>query len=148
LRAIKKIILHVTDTPDSDMSWNADRLRSVHVNERGWKDIGYHFVIKRDGTLEKGRPVEEVGSHTLGENFDSIGIAWCGRNMLLDCQIKTLKLLITDLMTLYGLSVFDIHAHSEYTTEKTCPNVNINLIRIMLLSDFDILTLGKGGEVK
>ena len=46
--------------------------------QRGFDSIGYHLVIRRNGTVENGRPFEKQGAHTLGENVDSIGICLVG----------------------------------------------------------------------
>mgnify|MGYP003331478960 FL=1 len=80
MREIKKIILHCTATREGK-DYSADTIRKRHMSEpRLWSDIGYHFVIRNDanGTIERGRPVERKGAHTLGENSDSIGIAYVG----------------------------------------------------------------------
>lgn len=45
---------------------------------RGWKSCGYHYVIRRDGKLEKGRADEEIGAHAAGHNANSIGICMVG----------------------------------------------------------------------
>ena len=46
--------------------------------ERGWLKIGYHFVIKRDGTIEEGRHVDEVGAHAKGHNSTSVSVCMIG----------------------------------------------------------------------
>lgn len=143
MRDVKKIILHCSDTPDSDNSWNVERLRALHVQERGWKDIGYHYIVTKSGEWQKGRPVEEVGSHCLNHNADSIGVCWVGRSVLLDCQLETLGIQLRDLMATYGLSAFDVYGHHDFTDERTCPNQNTNLIRCFLLADFDIVNANK-----
>ena len=57
MRKINKIIVHCTATQESkDVS--LDEVRRWHLN-RGWRDIGYHFLIQRDGTVEEGRPIEQ-----------------------------------------------------------------------------------------
>lgn len=76
MRPIKKIIIHCADTfPDMDIG--APEIRTWHL-DRGWSDIGYHFVIKRNGLIEGGRSVEEPGAHAQGQNTDSIGICLVG----------------------------------------------------------------------
>ena len=45
---------------------------------RGWRCIGYHFVVYRDGTVHPGRPVEQIGAHTSNHNARSIGICYVG----------------------------------------------------------------------
>lgn len=54
----------VTDAPDAVVS-------SV---KNGWAGIGYHFVIRKDGTIERGRPLSVVGAHAQGDNLHTIGI--------------------------------------------------------------------------
>lgn len=77
MRTINTIIVHCSATPPS-MDIGVDRIREWHVNERKWSDVGYHFVIKRDGTVEAGRPIKRPGAHVKNHNSDSIGICWVG----------------------------------------------------------------------
>ena len=58
----------VTDAPDAVVS-------SV---KNGWAGIGYHFVIRKDGTIERGRPLSVVGAHAQGDNLHTIGICMAG----------------------------------------------------------------------
>ena len=77
MRKINKIIIHCTATPEGrDVS--IDEVRRWHVEERGWRDVGYHFLVRLDGTVEEGRPIEMTGAHTRPHNWDSIGIAYAG----------------------------------------------------------------------
>ena len=83
MREIDEIIIHSTATrPD----WMADKtvdekvaeVRRWHVEDNKWSDIGYHFIIDRDGSVGTGRPVEVAGAHTRGHNDKSIGVALVG----------------------------------------------------------------------
>ena len=77
MREIKRIIHHCAATTaemDIDINW----IRKVHVDQNGWSDVGYHFFVKRDGTVEEGRPIERKGAHAAGNNYDSIGICYAG----------------------------------------------------------------------
>jgi N-acetylmuramoyl-L-alanine amidase len=76
MRKIKKIIVHCSATPES-MDVGSEEIRRWH-KERGWSDIGYHDVIRRDGTLEKGRDISIAGAHAKGHNFSSIGVCLIG----------------------------------------------------------------------
>ena len=76
MREIKKIIVHCSATPES-MDVGSEEIRRWH-KERGWSDIGYHDVIRRDGTLEKGRDISIAGAHAKGHNFSSIGVCLIG----------------------------------------------------------------------
>lgn len=53
-------------------------IRKWHVEGRGWADIGYHYVIRRSGKVEPGRPLAAIGSHVQGHNADSVGICLAG----------------------------------------------------------------------
>lgn len=59
------------------MNIGADVIRRWHLN-RGFRDIGYHYVIRRDGVVETGRPLEQVGAHAKPWNTGSIGICMVG----------------------------------------------------------------------
>lgn len=149
MREINRIILHCSDTPDDDNSWNVKRIRDVHVNERGWKDIGYHFVITRpEGLIQFARPAEEIGAHCESNNHDSIGVCWIGRNVPTDDQLKSLKFLLCDLLSQYNLTIFDVYGHHDFNPKKTCPNISIGLIRLLVMADFDWVTLTKKKEGK
>lgn len=76
MRRIDKIIIHCTATPEG---------RPVTVREvdrwhkqRGWKGIGYHYLIGLNGEVWEGRPVDQVGAHCEGHNANSIGVCYVG----------------------------------------------------------------------
>lgn len=76
MRYIDLIVVHCSATrPTLDIG--AAEIRAMHL-ELGWPDIGYHTVIRRDGTLDAGRPMFKVGSHAKGYNRHSIGICLIG----------------------------------------------------------------------
>lgn len=77
MRSIKQIVVHCSATPPS-LDIGVDEIRRWHTEERGWTDIGYHFVCRRDGTIEEGRPIERPGAHVKGYNHSSIGVCWVG----------------------------------------------------------------------
>lgn len=77
MREINLIVVHCTYSPPR-LDIGVEEIRKWHVEENSWTDIGYHFVIRRDGTIEDGRPVERPGAHVKGHNSNSIGIAWVG----------------------------------------------------------------------
>ena len=76
LRRIKYIVIHSTATPEGKDYTVAD-IRKMH-KARGWRDIGYHYVIYRDGSLHEGRDVNISGGHARGYNSNSIGIVYIG----------------------------------------------------------------------
>ena len=128
MRDITKIILHCTATPEGrDIS--VDTVRQWHL-DRGWSDIGYHYIIYLDGTIKEGRPVERQGAHVRGYNKNSIGIAYvggCDANMSSkDTRTTAQKIaiwdLITELMNTHINST--LHGHNEFSP-KACPSFDV-----------------------
>ncbi len=76
MRPVEYIVVHCSATkPSADIG--AAEIRRWHL-DRGFSDIGYHFVIRRNGVLERGRPLKKPGAHVKGYNRRSIGICWVG----------------------------------------------------------------------
>lgn len=70
------LVVHCAATKAS-MDIGVREIRMWHV-QQGWLDCGYHFIIRRDGTIEEGRPHDVIGSHVKGRNHDSLGICLAG----------------------------------------------------------------------
>jgi N-acetylmuramoyl-L-alanine amidase len=82
-KVVDTIFVHCSATRPEWMGGNhlaskVAEIRRWHVRDRGWKDIGYHWIIDRDGSLAPGRPENQVGSHVKGHNTGSIGICLIG----------------------------------------------------------------------
>ena len=132
MRNINKIILHCSATREGqDIS--TETIRGWHVNERGWSDIGYHFVVLLDGTVDKARPVKRQGAHVRGKNKGSIGICYIGgcdadmnpKDTRNEAQKKSLEEIITYLMESYDDAT--LHGHNEFSS-KACPSFNVQEI--------------------
>ncbi len=74
--SVRFIAIHCAATPP-DMDIGVKEIREWH-KARGWDDIGYHYVIRRDGTVESGRPLESQGAHVLGHNHEAVGVCMVG----------------------------------------------------------------------
>lgn len=133
MRKINKIIIHVSDSPDKLRGIGAADIKRWHTDEppkgNGWSDIGYHYVIKRNGIVEDGRPIDRAGAHTKGHNADSIGICWVGRNKFTDEQKKSMIELVNELMDEYELTPNEVKGHKEFFSGKTCPNLDMDEVR-------------------
>ena len=70
----RRIILHHA----AAVTCSADQIHAWHL-ANGWSGIGYHFFVRKDGTVYRGRPEDTVGAHAGGSNSDSIGGAAQGR---------------------------------------------------------------------
>ena len=77
MRTITLIIIHCSGTPEGKFL-SAEACRQDHIQHRGFRDIGYHFYITRDGEICQGRPLEKVGAHCRDHNTHSIGICYEG----------------------------------------------------------------------
>lgn len=115
------------------MDWTADRIRTIHIRERNFADIGYHYVIHADGRIVRGRSCDTVGAHCFGQNTESLGICLIGGRdtdlftrtvKFKDCQFESLAHLLRVLLNIYGLQTTDIYSHSAFS-DKTCPNFNV-----------------------
>lgn len=104
-------------------------IRQWH-KEQGWLDVGYHFIIRRDGTVEDGRDVNAVGSHAKGYNDTSVGVCLVGgidENGRYEAnftpqQMSSLRTLLKVLMDKYPSAV--LRAHHE-VAQKACPSFNL-----------------------
>lgn len=76
MRRIDYIIIHCSATR-ADQDFHAADIDMWH-KDRGWRCIGYHFVVDLDGTVELGRNVRDKGAHAYGYNKHSIGICYIG----------------------------------------------------------------------
>ena len=77
MRKINKIIVHCSATPEG-RDVKTETIRDWHVNGNHWKDIGYHYVVELEGSVQKDRDEREVGSHLSGQNANSIGVCYVG----------------------------------------------------------------------
>lgn len=103
---------------------DACMIRSWHL-QRGFSEIGYHFVILTNGKIEPGRHVSLVGAHAFGKNFDSIGVCLIGdfrRSEPFTDQIESSQRLYHGLCRSYGKSL-GIDYHRELTEENPCPGM-------------------------
>lgn len=136
MRNIDSIIIHCSDTyPDMDIG--VTEIREWHMEApRNWSDIGYHYVIRRDGIIELGRSIRKPGAHCKGHNMGSIGICLVGgrsgankpKDNFTPEQKDTLASLVRLTCNDYGPSL-EVLAHCELDPNKTCPNMDINYLR-------------------
>ena len=76
MREIKEIIIHCAATPEGKNFTTKDI--DLWHKARGFKCIGYHYVIYLDGSIHEGRPEKEIGAHCTGHNKNSIGVCYIG----------------------------------------------------------------------
>ena len=125
-RNIRELIVHCSATPEGK-DYSVDTIRQWHL-QRGFSDIGYHYVIYRDGSIHIGRDESIIGAHCTGHNTNSIGICYIGgcasdgitpKDTRTEAQKNSLLKLLSELKKKYPKAV--IHSHKDYAN-KACPS--------------------------
>lgn len=134
MRPINEIIIHCTATAEGK-DYTVDQIRQWHVKGNGWKDIGYHYVIYRDGSIHTGRPIDQIGAHTTNHNTGTIGVCYVGgcaadgktpKDTRTPQQKAALVELVRSLKTVFGIS--KVSGHREYAA-KACPSFDVQAWR-------------------
>lgn len=118
-----KLIIHCSDSSRKEDD-DIDVIKGWHKS-KGWIDVGYHFFIKSDGTIQTGRPVEQMGSHCKDHNSDSIGICLSGKDKFTEKQFVALADLVIFLTKDHGLTLDCVFPHRYFNNHKTCPNFSV-----------------------
>ena len=129
MRIITLIIIHCSAVRPEQESGVRDI--DLWHRQRGWKyGCGYHYVVRRDGTIENGRPLEMVGAHFLNRNQHSIGICYEGgldakgeqADTRTDAQKKAMRELLERLHRQFPKAM--ILGHNVFDPMRGCPCFN------------------------
>lgn len=110
-------------------------IHSWHLNGNGWAGIGYHFYVRKNGEVYRGRPINKVGAHTGGENSHTIGICFEGnfeKETMSEAQKNAGAELVADLKTQFP-SIVKVSKHKDHNA-TACPGKNF---------PFEFITAGK-----
>jgi N-acetylmuramoyl-L-alanine amidase len=122
------IIIHHTGAEEKD----ADQVRRYHLS-LGWRDVGYHYVVERDGRVVQGRGLDLVGAHCKASsmNYKGIGIAVIGNlqnHSILPAQEKAVVQLAGDLMGRFAIPLSNVMGHNEVPGAATaCPGRHFSM---------------------
>ena len=128
----QKIVIHHTASPTEvrrsgkSVPVDAAMIREWHKN-KGWSDIGYHFLIMPDGRCEEGRPLNRPGAHCKVGHRNSIGIGVClvgdfSETEVSDAQLAGLVHKVVQLMEAFKLGLEDVELHRDVPEAATeCP---------------------------
>jgi N-acetylmuramoyl-L-alanine amidase len=126
MRNIKELIVHCAATPEGKDYTVAD-IKKWHL-ARGFNDIGYHYVIYRDGSIHKGRSEDVIGAHCTGHNSNSIGVCYIGgvatdgktpKDTRTAAQKSALLSVLKQLKAKYPNA--KIYSHKDFAN-KACPS--------------------------
>lgn len=125
------LVIHCAATP-ADLDVGVVEIRRWHM-QKGYSDVGYHYVIRRDGTVEKGRTDTTPGAHAKGYNVYSLGICLVGglkkgttkaENNFTDAQFAALWDLLRGLMGRYPEA--EVLGHRDLPgVNKACPSFEV-----------------------
>jgi N-acetylmuramoyl-L-alanine amidase len=131
VRDITHIVIHCSATPEGK-EFTAKDIDRWH-KERGWAGIGYHYVVKLDGTIEHGRPLEKVGAHVAGHNANSIGIVYIGglakdgktpKDTRTPAQRTALRTLVAEMHRRFPSA--QVLGHRDFPgVHKACPSFDV-----------------------
>ncbi len=124
MRELNKIVIHCSAT-EQGREVSVEDIRRWH-KARGWRTIGYHYVISLEGKIERGRPIKEQGAHVKGHNKDSIGVCYIGglinrkpSDTRTVPQIHALRGLIEGLKMAFEID--EVVGHRDLSNKKECP---------------------------
>lgn len=137
-RAVDRVFIHcsASDNPAHD---NVATMRRWHVQGNGWSDVGYHYFIRKDGTLEEGRPLRRTPAAQRCHNTGTIAICLHGlhEDKFTEAQFDTLRRLCIEINNAYNGKV-TFHGHREVAA-KACPVFDYK--KVLKLDEFGILGL-------
>lgn len=128
-RQIKELIWHCTATPEGKDFTVAD-VRAWH-KQRGWSDIGYHYVVYRDGRIMAGRPIGQTGAHVEGHNAGTVGCSYIGglsadgrsaKDTRTLAQVRAMNWLTRALAAKFPIA--KVTGHNQYAA-KACPSFDV-----------------------
>ena len=125
MRHLDEIIIHCTATVEGK-NYTVKTIDRWH-KDRGWKGIGYHYVVYLDGSIHEGRPLAQQGAHVSGHNKSTAGVVYVGgldknkdpKDTRTAAQKKSLHKICKDLVSDFP-TIKKISGHNQYAN-KACP---------------------------
>lgn len=133
---VREVIVHCSATRPDWMEWQGLEAKRAEIRRwhlaNGWSDIGYHWLIDRDGTLLAGRPETQIGAHVVGRNQGTIGVCLIGGHGSSETdraeenftpqQLSALRSHIRDISMRTQIAI--VSGHNQYAA-KACPGFHV-----------------------
>jgi N-acetyl-anhydromuramyl-L-alanine amidase AmpD len=162
--AIRYLVVH-TEGSKNNSDGSAASIHTYHKlpeakKGKGWSGIGYHFVVRKSGRVERGRSLEYQGAHVEGANKLGVGICCSGNGDIADftgAQKQSLRDLIRDLKVEFPNTTVEGHRplvdkllstgklEKKYATDKTCPGKKVSMAELQQLIGFEQLPAPQPG---
>jgi N-acetylmuramoyl-L-alanine amidase len=122
-RNINWVVIHqsASNNPAHD---DISVIRKWHL-DRQFSDVGYHYFIKKNGEVQKGRDESQKGAHVQGHNSDSIGLCLSGEGEKTPEQLRALEILLIDILGRHGLTKKDVLGHKDLAATE-CPGFDLS----------------------
>lgn len=127
-KRVTRAILHCAAVPTGWQEGKSVHQMATEIEgwhkSRGFKGIGYHYVVDQNGFIAVGRPLNTMGAHTLGENHDTLGILMVERNQIRalgkfeDFFTEKQRIAVGEILRYHAIKEW--HGHNEYAP-KLCP---------------------------
>lgn len=143
MRRITLIVVHCSASPDGKPK-TLERLIEEH-QARGFRTVGYHYIIEPSGLRLMGRPLGEIGAHVEGHNANSVGICMIGTKKFTKAQWEKLKITVSELIVKFPTA--RVVGHRDLSPDKNKDGKITSNEWVKLCPSFDVATwLANGME--
>jgi hypothetical protein len=127
LRAVyNTVVIHHSLLYEDDDVSTMQAIQNLHMDDRGWADIGYHFCVGKSGAVYEGRSVQVRGTHTEGHNTGTLGICLLGNfeeEAPIPAQLNSAQEMLNWLAL--RLRITHLAGHRDFNTITQCPGKNL-----------------------
>ncbi len=139
------IVIHHSVIYGGDDDRTVREVQRTHQQERGWADVGYHFLIGKNGSIYEGRQLEVRGTHVEGYNTGSLGVCFLGNfqvDAVNDAQFEAAQRLLRWLVA--RLQITYIAGHRDFNPQTECPGSNLDSYVTALAEAFNLIKSADG----
>lgn len=145
--AYQTVVIHHSSLYETDDDTTIREVQNLHMDDRDWADVGYHFCVGQSGTVYEGRKMSARGTHTELHNTGSLGVCLFGNFEEISptqAQLDTTQALVNWLALRLRLS--HLAAHREFNDTTVCPGANLYPV-LDKMAEEALLQRGTGGYI-